>query len=1655
MTAPPSPPSDTDVAIIGMALRVPGADSLDAFWRALQDGVEGITRFTDEALAAAGVPQSRRQDARYVPAKGVLSDVRGFDAALFGLSMREAALMDPQHRLFLECAWTALEHAGCRPDSVDGSVGVYAGAGTPMYLLHNLMGNPRVGDSASAFEIMLANSGDALTTRASYLLDLQGPSVNVQTACSTSLVAVHLAVQALLNGECRVALAGGVSVDLPEGQGYVYEEGMILSPDGHCRPFDAGARGTVPGSGVGAVVLKRLADALAEGNTVHAVIKGSAINNDGRHKVGFTAPSADGQAAVIAEALQVAGITPDSVGYIETHGTATALGDPIEVGALARVFGASAQPCALGSVKSNIGHLNTAAGVVGLIKAALTVRDGRIVPTLHYEQPNPQLALAQTPFRIPSTLEAWTRPGPRRAGVSSFGIGGTNAHVVLEQPQAQPARALRAAGPQVLPLSARSPQALDELARQLADQLELHPGLELADVAHTLQHGRRVLAHRRAVVAADIADAVAQLRTSPASAPSGPAAAWCEGADVDWDRLPGARIVALPTYPFERQPCWIEAPVAGSGAPAADPLAMPARTGDLADWFYLPCWEEIAPSRVNVPTGAVLLLADAPGVCAQLAQRLTEAGHTVVMVAAGAGFQRDGAAGYTVRPDAGADFQALFAELARAGTRPATIVHAFALSVPPGAPAQPQQLLAALEGEQSRGLHSLIALVQALAQRPADEAVRLFVAVAHAQDVLDDRLLQPAQATLLGAARIVSQEHANIACRIVDVDLAAGMQAPAAALERELRGDGPDAVLWRGGRRFVERYRPAAVPAVDAAVRRGGHYLVTGGLGGMGLAFAEALAEQGAGALLLLGRSVFPPAQDWDDWLREHGTAGGEAGRVCATIRRLQALQARGVRLQVAAADVADVDRMRDVLREARAASGPLHGVLHAAGVADYEGVMRGRSREQTQRTIAAKVDGTLVLDLLTQDDPLDHFLLCSSLGTVLYQVKFGQVGYAAANEFIDHYARARRARGGRGKTVAINWADWRESGMSVAALARWAQRRHLEHVTPDAEGLSDAEGREVMLRALGQDAPRVAVSQHDLEVLIRQNPERARAFVGDAAATSARPDIGKPYTAPRDATERRIAATWQKLLGLERVGVDDDFYELGGHSLLATQVVLRVNEALGVQVALDDFLDEPTVAAQAALVRRTQAGASGQAAAATPLARRAPDAPLPLSFAQERLWFLHQLEADPAAYNMPMALLLDGPLDRAALERALGTIVSRHEVLRTTIAENGGSARQLVRPLQPLPLPLRTWPDDLPAADREAAALAAAEDEARTPFDLVHGLPIRARLLQLAAQRHVLLVTQHHIASDGWSVGVLLRELGALYASYRDGRPDPLPPLPLQYGDYTLWQREQLSGDRLRAETEWWRERLDGLPDLRLPLDFSRPAQRSGHGATESQVLPAALCARLDALARAEGATRFMVLLAAFCVLLQRYSGQDDFAVGSPIANRMRPELEPLVGFFANTLVLRAPLAGDPSFRELVQRMRATAQGAYAHQDLPFEKLVDALDAAGDAGGSPLFQVAFVLQNAPSAPPRLEGLEASYLVAGTATAKFDLTLSLVPDDDRLHAVFEYATDLFLPETVAALAAHYAQLLANLLAAPDAPASDAPLDAGDAAGALP
>lgn len=1102
------------IAIVGIAGRFPGADDVDALWANLCAGREGIEQFSDDELRAAGVSEAELADPRRVKAAGTIREFDAFDAGFFGITPREAEVLDPQHRLFFETAWTALESAGVDPERFSGSIGVFAGASLNSYLLYNLVPNPTAIAAVGSFSVAIASDKDALTQRLAYLLNLRGPAVTVQSACSTSLVAVQLACQSLQAYQCDIALAGGSTVKTPHRAGYVYVDGGVASPDGHCRAFDAAARGTVPASGCGVVALRRLEDAQRDGDAILAVIRGAATNNDGAAKVGFTAPGVDGQADVIALAQAVAQVEPSTIGYVEAHGTATPLGDPIEVAALTRVFRAQTDRrgyCALGAVKSNLGHLDAAAGVAGLIKAALAVAHGQVPPTLHYTTPNPELRLPESPFFVNTSTIPWPAiPGPRRAAVSSFGIGGTNAHIVLEQAPAQAGPARLQSGisnfksaegvateARFLPLSARSDAGLARAAARLADWLAANPTVNLADVARTLQRGRRGFGRRRVIRAATLSEAVALLR-SGGDAADLPAeiAAWRQSGDSPWPEacLAEGRTVRLPTYGFERTRYWIDAPTAGPASIAVPGgVVSNAKAGlraDPASWLYRAAWRR-AEARGKAGAGAMVW---------QRGMTPVEA-ESVIM-----DFQ-------------GCDGAEAFGALGRQA--------------------------------QVACVREIVALVDGvLAVEGAD-------------------VTTPELAGLIGLGLVLAQEKPGLRFRLLD---AGGLKgASREEVARAEMGAPLDETITarRAGRRWVRGWDGVPVEAAGGW-REHGVYLITGGFGRLGLALAGELARHQRARLVLVGR---------------RGAVGVEA--------EVRALELAGGGVLAIAADVADESAMRAAIAAAETRWGPVHGVIHAAGLTDARTLRPVAEMDGTDRAahLRPKVDGWRALDAALAGRKLDFRIAISSLSAVLGGPRLG--AYAAANATLDACVEQSSVRADGTGWMGVAWGGDLRADAGGAAIG-------------------PADGAEVLRRLIARgETGAWVVALTDLRSWLREAVHRggAEARVVAPAPAAAVKAVASAAPAPvaisRAEAERALAAIWRETIGVAPAALEQNFFEAGGDSVSAVQVVALINERLGLTLPVAAFLDQPTVAALAARIAPEPVGAAGAGPAGSARVRR------------------------------------------------------------------------------------------------------------------------------------------------------------------------------------------------------------------------------------------------------------------------------------------------------------------------------------------------------------------------------------------------------------------------------------------------------------------
>jgi non-ribosomal peptide synthase protein (TIGR01720 family) len=1442
-----------EIAVVGMALRLPRAADTEEFFGHLCRGEELIRFFDDDTLRAQGVPEADIANPAYVKAAGYLDGRFEFDADFFDYKAREAEFMDPQLRLLHECCWEALEAAGCDPHMGASAIGLYAGSSQNMNWLRAVA--QHVGDKiGEIYDLKMLYQREFFPTRISYRLNLKGPAIGIDSTCSTSLVALHMAAQGLLSGDCDVALAGGACVS-PLVKGYAYHEGMIQSPDGRCRAFDAQANGTVPGQGVGIVALKRLDDAIADGNPILAVLKASAINNDGNDKVGYTAPSVSGQSRVIRSALELAEVEPRDIDFVECHGTATRIGDPIEVEALGQAYGArdAAGPCLIGSVKSNIGHLDAAAGIMGFIKAVLALRHEVLPPSLHYTRPNPMIAFERGGFAVNTALTPLEQAvRPLRAGVSSFGVGGTNAHVIVEQYVERRVASADAGRHRLIPLSARTPQALRRYAAKLRHAVDT--GLPSLDaVARTLQQARRHFAVRQAVAAATHEQLLAQLDDIEAGA-AAPVAQ--ERPLVFMFSGQGAQYPGMTRQLYAREPQY------RAQVDACLALLEPALSARVRD----------------------LLLADPAG------DRHAEAADTAL-----------------AQPLLFIVEYALARTLMAWGVEPAVMIgHSLG------------EFVAACLAE-------VFTLSDALAL--VSQRGRL-MASAEPGAMLSVRLPESAIGAYLGDSLDLAAVNSSA------LTVVSGPLPAVAALEARLLGDGVACTRLKTSHAYHSRMMDGILgefrAAVAATPRQVPRRSFISNLSGAPVTAAEVL--------------------DPEYWCRH----------------------------------------LRSAVRFADAI-----GALQQQGPHTFLEIGPGNALTTFARSHERFDDTHLCLQSVRhpRHDDVDDAFLLRTLGQL--------------------YAHG--------------------------ASLRWDVMS------------ADIEGPFITLPTYA-----FAPTLYDQVAGTQHAPAGAAPTAAHVANTPAqraichpRPNLSTPFVAATSDTERRLGAMWCAIFKLDRIGVDDNFFDLGGHSLLATRVLADVREEFGADIAIHALFEDPTIAALASLVEQADAGSARYPA----LVAADRGAPIPMSFQQRRLWMIDRLGGGSTQYNMPAPFILNGALDLNALQGALDRLVERHESLRTVFCEIDGEALQVIRAHQPVPI-TRLDLSALPADERAARQRALVDADAKRAFDLTAELPLRISLVRLGERQHLLLFNVHHIVSDGWSEVILVKEFAELYRALASGTEPALAPLSMQYADFAAWQRNWLVGPLLEQELDFWRARLAGLPAVHsLPLDKPRPAVSRHAGALLKRTLSPQLLARLRTFSQSHRATLFMTLQAAFAVLLGRLGNSDDIVMGTPIAGRMHKPLEPLIGFFVNTLLLRTDLSANPSFAQLLEQTRQMALSAFEHQHVPFEMLVEELAPARSRNHAPLFQVLFALQNYERGALSIDGLELER-VEETVSAKVDLNLIMAESSEGLFANWYYDTDLFEHATIERMADQLEVLLAALPDGGECTVLDFDIVAGEERGML-
>ena len=1587
--------SDGDIAVIGMGCRFPGANSLEAYWQLLVNQVDAIQEVPPERwdVNAYYDPNPSAIDKMQTRWGGFIETVDQFDAPFFRISPREASSMDPQQRLLLEVTWEAIEQAGIAPQSLAGSqTGVFIGISSNDYarLIQKQQLRPDAYSGTSHALSIAAN-------RLSYLMDWQGPSMAIDTACSSSLVAIHQACQSLRQGDCQLAIAGGVNLILDPDLTITFSQAQMMAADGRCKTFDAKADGYVRGEGCGVVLLKSLDAALRDGDVIYGVVKGSAINQDGRSN-GLTAPNSQAQQSVIRKALVAANLSPSQISYVEAHGTGTALGDPIEVNALKAVFGSERpldQPLGIGSVKTNIGHLEAAAGIASFIKVMLSLHHKTRMATLHCSVLNPLIDLTHSPLYVAIEGYPWEKQDqPRYKGISAFGFGGTNAHVIVAEAPAQKPSVPKADRPyHLLTLSAKTQSALAAQVAQYHNFLADHPEVSLANLCFTANTGRstfewrthfvvpsrEVLQHQFATVDPEQFSKAASHR-----ADAGKCAFLFTGQGCQ--------------YPGMGQQLYQTQPVFRAVLTRCAEILVPLVDIPLLELLYPALYpSDRSPDCIDQTRYAQPALFVVEYALAQLWQswgiRPTAVmGHSlgeyVAACVAGVFSLEDGLKLVAHRAR-------LMQALPSNGAMVAVLADEAAIALAL-APYATQVSIAAFNGSKNLVISGMEQAVDCVVQTLESQGITTKrLVVSHG---FHSALMEP----MLADFERVAQEITYFKPQIDLISNLTGTQIGTEAIAAD---------YWVRHIRQPVRF----TQGMTTLLKQGYNIFLEMGAKPILLGMAQRMDDA--------TQSVSQDKRSWLPSLR------AEEENWQTLLSSLGQLFVRGVEIDWLSFDqpygyhrltglpTYPFQRQRYWFSDNLAPiSAPIQASIQPCVQAPNQAPMQIspflQSRHLDRRS--------QILALL--QDQVGKSLVGAGIG-VDPQASFLELGADSINLF---------------ETIQI--VD-KTFGIKVSVRQFFEELSTLEALaTYLDQSLSPAwEPPAAMLPAIASSPAAVSTLVSTLSPHASQNFNEVFVKVDQLQHHLSASERTTPLVRViQDQLAVLQTVMTQQLSALQ----NETLSGVGGYSAPAQPELPRPERVLSA----------PAPAPYAPALP-SPAQISPPAIGSLQIPRADRTQPLPLSFAQQRLWFLNQLEGSSAAYNLPFALRLIGQLKFSVLEQAFATLSERHESLRTTFCRSSAQANtqagtqdiQIIHP----PAAISIEQVDLQALDETAQAQAVqhhSQQEAQYCFDLETGSLLRVLLLRLKSDEHILLVTMHHIVSDGWSMTVFAREIILLYQTYANAQPLRMPPMLTQYADYAVWQQQWLRGAVLQEKLDYWQHQLSGtLPVLDLPTDRPRPAVRSGQGKTLRWQISEALTQDLQRLSQQEGVTLFMLLLAAFKTLLHRYTGQTDVLVGTPIANRNQAEVKGLIGFFVNTLVLRTDLSGELSFRSLLSRVREVTLDAYAHQELPFEKLVEALQPERSLSYTPLFQVMFVLQNVPMQTLNLPGLQVERIEVESGAAQFDLTLELTETEQGLQAALSYSTDLFEAATLTRLQGHFQSLLESIVIDPTQPLAQLPL----------
>jgi NAD(P)-dependent dehydrogenase (short-subunit alcohol dehydrogenase family)/acyl carrier protein len=1237
---------------------------------------------------------------------------------------------------------------------------------------------------------------------------------------------------------------------------------------------------------------------------------------------------------------------------------------------------------------------------------------------------------------------------PLRACVSSFGIGGTNAHVVLEEwpnHHVTPGNSEY----QLIVLTAKTQTALDKMKQNLARYLSENPGLNLGDVAYTLQVGRKVFKHRWMAVCSTRDEAIEALTLPGGTETQAVSSAeeislpgetaqtanpnrhlltrtgrlWLQGEDLDWNRLysrekQGKRFrVSLPTYPFERQRYWLKGDVSKYEAKILPGNLPLKKDQDITDWFYLPSWKRSVPDprkkRKPPQKCKWLVFVNELTLGKYLVNKLIDTQPEVVVVKMGAAFGRlvdkDCQYTYGINPKESSHYESLFKELEVANLVPDRIIHCWNVTWENDTHLD----IESFDETQYYGFFSLLDLTKAIGKQDFSHDIKITVLTNHLVEVIGGEPLRPEKSTLLGLLKSIPQEYPGIRCSCFDILLPeSGSSRESTLIDTlltELTCDSTDTLIaFRNNQRWVETFEPLPLekPGETLTILRNqGVYLVAGGLGNIGLIFSELLVRHAHARLVLIGRSAFPSRDEWGEWLNKHD----ESDPVSVKIKKLQKLEEMGGQVLYIRVDISDLEQMRHMISYVEKTFGNINGVIHSAGIMEGSSLqsVQQLSHEQCKMQFNAKVYGLLVLEELFRDNKPDFFWILSSISSVLGGLGLG--AYASANLFMDAFIKKHTQKdGSHPRWFGLNW-DGIDPQNTSSAFERAFSLENIDQLLFSNGGcLQDRINRWIKLEPLKEMQPSTAQTMSNLYP---------------------RPDLPTTYVAPRNSNEKAIIKIWQELLGYIEIGANDDFLQLGGDSLKAITAISRIYQQLNINIPVTEFFNKPTAAGIADYI-----SSKAQKGTFASIASVEKKEFYPVSSAQKRLYVLQQLHVKSTRYNLPMAFRLEGALEIDRVADTFNRLIQRHESFRTSFE---------MREYEPIQM-IHDTVDFI--SEYYNSNNGAGEDIPKMVkqfiryFDLACAPLFRAGMIKLSENSYILMVDMHHIVSDGTSLGNAITEFMAFYAGNK------LPELRIQYKDFSRWQRQEFESRNIKKQGEYWLNRFKGnIPSLDMPLDYPRPPFYSAKGKRISFQVDREITVGLKQLILEMQTTLYIVLLAAFNILLLKYSGQEDIVVGTPIAGRRHADLENVMGVFANMLAMRNQPQKEKSLKEFLKEVKINALNAYENQDYQFEELIWNLKIKTVGGRNPLFDAVFVLQNTVSEEMKVDEFDELKKIkvfpyeTQIEKVHHELLLCVSEGEDVLFMCVEFSTELYREETARKISKNFIEILQQIIENQDIP----------------